>query len=234
MTKRDRITQKAKQILASKPEGLRFTQLVSALEKAFPGEPNGNITGSIWNLDSRFPNEIYKARRGVFRSTKYRSKEEVQAVIAAPEESGITITDFRDTIKEIRSRFPHLKPDDVFALWFLVAYLIEDEDQGAKALVGGAGDKGIDAIWIDESAKAVFVVQAKFRETLGKKTENRNDVLGLLEVARYLSEKDDDKFNITRAKWSHWRRHDSVTRTSDSWRTASGCCFGTGDVGQSF
>jgi len=173
---------------------LRFSQLAAALEKAFPGEPNGNITGSIWNLHTRFPNEIYKFARGHFRSTKYRSKEDVQAELAAQKESGITMTDFRDTIKDIRSRFPHLKPDDVFVLWFLVAYLIEDEDQGARALVGGAGDKGIDAIWIDESAKAVFVVQAKFRESLGQRSENRNDVLGLLEVARYLSEKDNHKF----------------------------------------
>jgi len=194
MTKRDRITEKAKQLLSSKPGGLRFSQLAAALEKAFPGEPNGNITGSIWNLHTRFPNEIYKAKRGVFRSTKYRSKEEVRADLAAQKESGITMTDFRDTRADIRSRFPHLKPDDAFVLWFLVAYLIDDEDQGAKALVGGAGDKGIDAIWIDESAKAVFVVQAKFRETLGQRSENRNDVLGLLEVARYLSEKDNHKF----------------------------------------
>jgi len=194
MTKRDRITQRAKQLISSKPGGLRFSQLAAALEKAFPGEPNGNITGSIWNLHTRFPNEIYKFARGHFRSTKYRSKEDVQAELAAQKESGITMTDFRDTIKDIRSRFPHLKPDDVFVLWFLVAYLIEDEDQGARALVGGAGDKGIDAIWIDESAKAVFVVQAKFRESLGQRSENRNDVLGLLEVARYLSEKDNHKF----------------------------------------
>jgi hypothetical protein len=194
MTKRDRITAKAKQLLSSKPDGLRFSQLVAALEKAFPEEANGNLTGSIWNLHTRFPDEIYKAGRGLFRCTKYRSNEEVQADLAAKKDSAITISDFSETVKEIRSRFPHLKPDDVFVLWFLVAYLVEDEDQAAKALVGGVGDKGIDAIWIDETTKAIFIVQAKFRETLGKKAEHRNDVLGLLDVARHLGQTDDHKF----------------------------------------
>ncbi len=105
------------------------------------------------------------------------------------------MADFKDTINEIGARFPHLKRDEVFVLWFLVAHLAEDEDQAAKALVGGVGDKGTDAIWIDEAAKAVLIVQAKFRETLGEKSENRNDVLGLLNIARHLSQPDDDKFD---------------------------------------
>jgi len=194
MSKRDQITARAKQLVSSKRDGLRFSQLVAALKKAFPGEANGNFTGSIWNLDTRFPEEVYKPRRGVFRSTKYRSKEEVQADLAAQEESTVTIADFVSTLKDLRSRFPHLKRDDLFVLWFLVAHLIDDEDQAANALVGGAGDKGIDAVWTDESAKAVFIVQAKFRETLGQTAENRNDVLGLLDVARHLSQTDDQKF----------------------------------------
>ena len=132
MTKRDRITQKAKQLLSLKPDGLRFAQLAAALGKAFPAEPRGNITGSIWDLHTRFPREIYKARRGVFRSTKYRSKAEKQPDFAARKESEITITHFHDTMNEIRSRFPQLKPDDVFVLWFLVAYLVEHEDEGAQ------------------------------------------------------------------------------------------------------
>ncbi|HET6325817.1 MAG TPA: AIPR family protein [Planctomycetaceae bacterium] len=194
MTKRDRIAQKAKQLLAATPAGLRFSQLISALTKAFPGEPNGTLTGYTFNLHTQYPDDIYRPRRGVFRLTKYRSKAELEEDLVFQKESAITMADFKDTIAEIRARFPHLKRDAVFVLWFLVAHLAEDEDQAAKALVGGVGDKGADAIWIDEASKAVLIVQAKFRETLGEKVENRNDVLGLLNIARHLSQTDDDKF----------------------------------------
>lgn len=75
MTKRERITEKAKELLASNPDGFRFSELVTALQKVFPGEAYGNFTGSIWNLDARFPDEIYKPSRGLFRLTKYRTDE---------------------------------------------------------------------------------------------------------------------------------------------------------------
>ena len=40
----------------------------------------------------------------------------------------------------------------------------------------------------------MLIVQAKFRETLNQKSESRNDVIGLLEVARLVAEEDTDKF----------------------------------------
>ena len=67
MTKKENITLKAKEILAANPGGVRFSELVRSLQEAFPGEAYGNFTGAIWNLDSRFPNEIYKPSRGLFR-----------------------------------------------------------------------------------------------------------------------------------------------------------------------
>jgi hypothetical protein len=195
MTKRERITEEAKQLLLSKPEGLRFAQLVTALERAFPGEPNGTLTGSVWNLHTRFPNEVYKAGHGLFRSTKYRSNAEVRASREAEKDSAITMREFDEAMKDIHSRFPHLKRDDLFIMWFLVAYLTGDESQAAKALVGGAGDKGIDAILVDESTNAIFIVQGKFHESLGRRSEKHADVIGLLEVAQHLTQTDDDKFN---------------------------------------
>lgn len=53
-------------------EGLRFSELVSRLQIAFPTDPHGTITGTVWNLDTRFPDEIYKPSRGLFRLTKFR------------------------------------------------------------------------------------------------------------------------------------------------------------------
>jgi len=76
MTLRDKITIRAKELLAASPEGIRFSELVSRLEEAIPGEAHGNFTGAIWNLDTRFPDEIYKPARGLFRLTQFKSDVE--------------------------------------------------------------------------------------------------------------------------------------------------------------
>ncbi len=94
----------------------------------------------------------------------------------------IKFEDFAVAVKDIGSRFPHLSPDDLFSLWFLRAYVTEDEEDAAKALVGGSRDKNIDALLIDDNARAVFIVQTKFRQSLGKVTEKSNDVVGFADV----------------------------------------------------
>ena len=86
MTKRERITLKSKEILAENPEGIKFSELVNRLRESFTGEAQGNITGSIWNLDTRFPDEIYKPARGLFRLIKF-NKEEVLPPIELPKET---------------------------------------------------------------------------------------------------------------------------------------------------
>jgi hypothetical protein len=73
-TKKDRITYAAKELLAQHNERLRFSELVSRLRIAFPEYLHGNFTGAVWNLDTRFPDEIYKPSRGLFRLTKFREE----------------------------------------------------------------------------------------------------------------------------------------------------------------
>lgn len=88
----------------------------------------------------------------------------------------ITLETIKDEIKQIRKRNPHLKEDEAFVLWFLIAYLLEDEEQARRCLTGGSGDKNIDAIYIDEKAKQVNIIQGKFRQG-DNKIEKRNDVI---------------------------------------------------------
>ncbi len=140
MTKRDRITQKALQLISAKRDGLQFTHLVAALAKDFPTEPTGTLTGYTWNLHRRFPDEIYKPKRGLFRSVKFRSNDELEYQLAAEQEAAITIDDYTATLDDIGIRFPNLKRDDLFTLWFLVAHLVDDEThaaQGAGRSFGG-------------------------------------------------------------------------------------------------
>ncbi len=88
MTKRERITLKAKEILATSPNGIRFSDLVRRLRESFPDEAYGNFTGSIWNLDSRFPDEIYKPSRGLFRLTKFKKEETSPVPSVLPKDIG--------------------------------------------------------------------------------------------------------------------------------------------------
>lgn len=85
MTKKEIITAKAKEILAVNPSGVRFSELVRNLQEVFPGEAYGNFTGAIWNLDSRFPTEIYKPARGLFRLTQFKTDEPAETTSEAVE-----------------------------------------------------------------------------------------------------------------------------------------------------
>src|SRR5262245_60962695 len=100
----------------------------------------------------------------------------------------------RLTLKEYSDRYPQLSQADVFALWFLRAYVTTSEQQAASAVVGGKGDKSNDAILIDDAAKTVFVIQTKFCGALSKKNESRNDLIGFADIAVQLGNPSDRTF----------------------------------------
>lgn len=70
-----RIKDKALELLEQFPQGLRYSELhakISACDSMF----NSNtINGSIWNLDSIFPDKVYKPSKGLFRLLKYKPTE---------------------------------------------------------------------------------------------------------------------------------------------------------------
>jgi len=93
MTKKEKITIKAKEILDKSPGGVRFSELVNSLREFFPGEAYGNFTGAIWNLDTRFPDEIYKPSRGIFRLVEFKADESVPT---APDVSNKNLGQIRE------------------------------------------------------------------------------------------------------------------------------------------
>jgi hypothetical protein len=104
-TKRERIIEKAIELLDATQTGLRYSVLVSQLEQAFPADPHGTITGSVWNLDARVPDRVYKPSRGLFRLTKYRPEQApAPTVTIATPTSGqgepIREVDFYEPFKE--------------------------------------------------------------------------------------------------------------------------------------
>ena len=91
--------------------------------------------------------------------------------------------ELRRELDDFKERYPNLRDDELFVLWFLRAFVAEDEATAAKALCGGPCDKGFDAVLIDEPARIVFVVQGKYREKVAGKIEHRGDVAGFAQLA---------------------------------------------------
>jgi hypothetical protein len=91
--------------------------------------------------------------------------------------------DLRRELGEFKERYPKLGEDELFVLWFVRAFITDDETLATAALCGGSHDKGVDAVLVDEPARIVFIVQGKYRKTLGGKNEHRGDVAGFAQLA---------------------------------------------------
>lgn len=85
-----------------------------------------------------------------------------------------------DTLSEL---YPKLSEDNLFVLWFLSAFITDDIGLAVKSLCGKKGDKNIDAIFIDDKSKSIFVVQAKYRKDILGKSESRSDVTDFADLS---------------------------------------------------
>lgn len=106
--------------------------------------------------------------------------------------SGVTFDDLKQALHDLKERYAKFGDDDLFVLWFLRAYVTDSEDRAAEAITGGANDKGVDALLIDDAARAVFIVQGKYRQKLDAKTEGRSEVVAFAELANFLHGWDDE------------------------------------------
>ena len=104
----------------------------------------------------------------------------------------VTLSDLTRELREWGRRFPRLRDDALFVAWFLRAYVTDNEDQAVGALTGRSGDKGVDAVLIDDKVRGVFVVQGKLRQTLMRTGEKREDVLGFANLAHTVHGDADD------------------------------------------
>lgn len=107
--------------------------------------------------------------------------------------SELTIKDLQSSLNELGERYAHFDDDDLFVLWFLRAYVTESEDRAAESISGGSGDKGVDALFIDDAARAVFVVQGKYRKQLSVNSEDRTDVMTFGDLADFLQRWNDEQ-----------------------------------------
>jgi hypothetical protein len=64
--------------------------------------------------------------------------------------------ELKRSVSEIRTRHPGLQADQAFIYWFMQAFITEDMGAAIGALVGGANDKNIDAIYILQGSRQKF------------------------------------------------------------------------------
>jgi hypothetical protein len=74
----ERITATALKLLDEHPAGLRFSEMVVNIKATDEKFNLNTINGSIWNLDARFPKDVYKPSKGLFRLTKFKAVEEAE------------------------------------------------------------------------------------------------------------------------------------------------------------
>ena len=74
-TRREKITEKAIELLKENPDGLRYSEIVRSIYEHFNNIPIKNIQWTVWELHTQLPDTIYKPSRGLFRLIEYRSEE---------------------------------------------------------------------------------------------------------------------------------------------------------------
>jgi len=71
----EKIKDKAFELLKDNPDGLRYSELVKFISENDEKLNRNTINGSIWNLDSQFPEKVYKPSRGLFRLIEFKDPE---------------------------------------------------------------------------------------------------------------------------------------------------------------
>ena len=69
----ERINNKAFELLDQHPEGLRFVELRSRIEASDHSFHPKTVNGCVWKLVQKFPDQVYKPSKGLFRLLKYKS-----------------------------------------------------------------------------------------------------------------------------------------------------------------
>jgi hypothetical protein len=79
----------------------------------------------------------------------------------------VDISDLQQQVGEFE-RDHGLREDDAFVAWFLRAYILDDEGKAKASLTDDSGERAIDAIFVDDSAQVVHMVQGKLHGQINK------------------------------------------------------------------
>jgi len=74
-TSKDQILEKVVELLKTEPHGIRYSDLVRRTHEALPHIPKNTIHGTIWNLEVKAPDRVFKPARGLYLHPQYRDSE---------------------------------------------------------------------------------------------------------------------------------------------------------------
>jgi len=69
-----------------------------------------------------------------------------------------------EEVDRIKRDYSPLKIDNAFVLWFADAYILGDRDRAKDGVIGGPGDKTVDAVYVDERNRIIHLVQGKYHQ----------------------------------------------------------------------
>lgn len=72
---RERIRDRAVELIREHPEGLRYSELHRKLMESTPSFNAGTINSSLWNLDVLMPREVWKPSKGLYRHAAFKELE---------------------------------------------------------------------------------------------------------------------------------------------------------------
>ncbi len=70
-----RIREAAFRLLEQHPDGVRWSDLLRQVAESDASFNPNTIQGSLWDLQQRFPDRVYKPSRGLFRLTTFRDQD---------------------------------------------------------------------------------------------------------------------------------------------------------------
>ena len=100
VTKKEQIILKVVEILKENPQGVRYSEIVRMIKEQLPEINVNHIHGTLWNLDLKRPNEVYKADRGLFRHVQFRGKDERAKVIPPTGKNSVKEQEFYGSFAE--------------------------------------------------------------------------------------------------------------------------------------
>lgn len=59
-------------ILNENPEGVRWTELLKLIEQTDKSLHPKTINGCVWKLVERYPDQVFKPEKGLFKLKKYK------------------------------------------------------------------------------------------------------------------------------------------------------------------
>ena len=67
-----RINEVALDLLERHPDGLRWSELLALVEDADQSFHPKTVNGCVWKLVEKYPDQVYKPEKGLFKLTKFK------------------------------------------------------------------------------------------------------------------------------------------------------------------